>query len=101
NGTPFKNQLMQDIAKIFAVAQHFTAAYHPQSDGHTERFNGTLIGMIRKYVEAGQRDWDDHIAILLFAYNTRRHDSTGFSPYMMNYGREAITPADAVFKVQQ
>ena len=58
------------------MRHYLTTAYHPQSNGPTKRFNRTLVQRLRPYVEEHQRDWDDYVQPLTFAYNTQVHRST-------------------------
>ena len=65
-----------------------TTAYHPQTDGIVERFNRTLCQSISMYVSRDQKDWDKHLAAILFGYRVSPHDTTGESPLFLLYGRE-------------
>jgi hypothetical protein len=67
---------------------HFSTAYHPQTDGQTERANRTLEEGLRAYVQHHQLDWDEHLIMLEIAFNQQKHASTGFTPYYLNSGRE-------------
>jgi hypothetical protein len=71
-----------------------STAYHPQTDGQTERDNRTLEEMLRHFVEWRQTDWDDHLDVLEMAYNNSKQASTGFSPYYLNHGRDMTLPLD-------
>ena len=69
-----------------------TSAYHPQCDGQVERQNRTLQDMLSKFVSNHADDWDQWLDPVVFAYNTSRHDSTGYSPYEMIFGRTPRMP---------
>ena len=71
-----------------------STAYHPQTDGQTERDNRTLEEMTRSYVNVKHDDWDEHLAVLEMAYNNSKNASTGYSPFYLNYGREVKMPLD-------
>ena len=71
-----------------------STAYHPQTDGQTERANRTLEEMLRAYVSWRQTDWDVYLPTLEMAYNSSKQVSTGFSPYYLNAGQEARMPLD-------
>ena len=59
---------------------------HPQTDGQTERVNQVLEDMLRAYVSKKQSDWESYLPIIKFGYNSAKHVSTGFSPFMLMYG---------------
>ena len=69
-----------------------STAYHPQTDGQTERMNRTLLTMVRSYAEK-REDWEEWLPFVAAAYNSTRQESTGFTPFEMNFpdGR-AIDP---------
>ena len=71
-----------------------STAYHPQTDGQTERANRTLEEGLRHYVNLRQNDWDDHLDAQEIAVNNSKHASTGFTPFAMNYGQEIHLPLD-------
>ena len=61
-----------------------------------KRFNRTIEDMLSKYISANQRDWDEHLPLLLLAYRSSVHESTQQTPYMMMFGRHALLPVDLV-----
>ena len=69
-----------------------STAYHPQTDGQTERMNRTLLTMLRSYAEK-REDWEEWLPFVAAAYNSTKQESTGFTPFEMNFpdGR-AIDP---------
>jgi hypothetical protein len=69
-----------------------STAYHPQTDGQTEQANRVVTEMLRAYVTARQNDWDQHLAMVLFACNSADQESTGYSPFYLNYGQHPLTP---------
>jgi hypothetical protein len=71
-----------------------STAYHPQTDGQTERANRTLEEMLRSRVNFAQSDWDEHLAAAELAANNAQQSSTGFSPFYLNYGQEVQLPLD-------
>jgi hypothetical protein len=71
-----------------------STAYHPQTDGQTERANRTLEEMLRSRINFRQTDWDEHLAAAELAVNNARQSSTGFSPFYLNYGQEVQLPLD-------
>lgn len=71
-----------------------STAYHPQTDGQTERANRTLEEMLRSYVNWRQTDWDEHLSALEIASNNAINASTGFTPFYLNHGQEIRLPID-------
>jgi hypothetical protein len=71
-----------------------STAYHPQTDGQTERANRTLEEMLRSRINFAQTDWDEHLSIAELAVNNAQQASTGFSPFYLNYGKEVELPLD-------
>ncbi len=54
---------------IMGIRQSMCTAYHPQSDGQTERMNRVLEDMLRHHVSPNQSDWDTHLPLVGFAIN--------------------------------
>jgi Reverse transcriptase (RNA-dependent DNA polymerase)/RNase H-like domain found in reverse transcriptase/Integrase zinc binding domain/Chromo (CHRromatin Organisation MOdifier) domain/Aspartyl protease len=71
-----------------------STAYHPQTDGQTERANRTLETMLRSVVNFKQSDWHKHLPLAQLAYNTAVQTTTGISPFELVYGRKAVLPLD-------
>lgn len=63
-----------------------STAFHPQTDGQTERANRTLLESLRSFVAMHQSDWDQHLTAAEFAYNNSVNASTGFSPFYLAHG---------------
>ena len=98
-GSNFMSSLLQEMYLMLNISRLRTSPYHPQTDGLTERFNGTLKSMIRKLTASNQKDWDEHLPHLLFAYREVPQESTGFSPFELLYGRRVREPLDILKEV--
>ena len=72
-----------------------STAFHPQTDGQTERANRTLVEALRSFVDADQRNWDTLLPQLQRAANDAVCQATGYSPFFMNNGRVRRTELDA------
>ena len=94
-GTNFMSALMEEVYRLLQIRIQ-TSPYHPQMDGLVERFNGTLKMMLQKFVSRNQKDWDDYLPHLLFAYREVPQESTGFSPFELLYGRRVRGPLDVL-----
>ena len=86
-GADFESNLMKEMCQLLGEVKTRTTPYHPQSDGQVERFNRTLISMLKLYVAKHHRDWDDWLTGLVFAYSTTEHASTGYTPHYLMLGR--------------
>ena len=64
--------------------QKMSTSFHPQTDGKTERSNRTLQAVLRSYAESRQ-DWDEWLSFVAAAYNSTVHESTGRTPFEMNF----------------
>jgi len=95
-GTNFMSQLLKELYNLLQIHQIRTSPYHPQTDGLVERFNRTLKSLLRKLVNKEGRDWDRLLPYILFAYREVPHDTTGFSPFELLYGREVRGPLDVL-----
>jgi hypothetical protein len=64
-----------------------SSAYHPESDGATERMNRTIGQMLRQCVSIEQDDWAVKLPAIEFAINSAKSEITGYSPFFLNTGR--------------
>ena len=71
-----------------------STAFHPQTDGQTENANKTLEIMLRSTVDFDQKDWDQHLAAAELSINNAVNATTGYTPFYLFYGREALMPMD-------
>ena len=56
--------------------------------------NQTPQSMLVKFIEEKKDIWEDYLDICVFAYNTARHDSTGYTPFELMFGRKPLLPID-------
>jgi len=99
-GPQFVSELIQEINRRLSIEQRTTTAYHPQSNGMVERFNGTLQKMLSAYVSSHQKDWDEYLPYVLGAYRFSTHHTTGVSPFKAMFGREPNFPVDVALGVK-
>ena len=92
NGSQFVSGMMKEVARLLGIKQFHTTPYHPMANGVCERFNGTLKQMLRRMCQERPRDWDRYLPALLFAYREVPHESLGYSPFELMYGREVRGP---------
>jgi transposase InsO family protein len=96
-GPEFESNLYKELARLLQISKYRTTPYRPQSDGQVERFNRTLLNMLSAFVSERADDWDTHIPLLMMAYRSAVHASTGCTPFSMMYGREMNLPVDLQF----
>jgi hypothetical protein len=95
----FTSKFWEALFAIWGTQLAMSTAYHPQSDGQTERANRTLEDMLRHYIDSlMQNDWDDHLPALEFAYNNSKQASTGYSPFQLCYGQQPRLPLEDALK---
>ena len=92
----FTSHFWQELCIYLGTKQNLSTPYHPQTDGQTERMNRILEEMLRHFVAANQLDWDQHLSTCEFAINNAPQESTGFSPFYLNYGYNPLTPGCAL-----
>ena len=93
-GGEFMSKLVKDICSYLKTTKVNTTAYHPQTNGLTERFNATLCQMLAIYVDLNQQNWDELLPIVLFAYRTAIQETTLQSPFEILYNRTPRLPND-------
>jgi transposase InsO family protein len=92
----FTSLFWTSLMKRLGVRLNLSTAYHPETDGQTERTIGTFEDMIRPYVCYLQNDWDQYLDQLEFAYNNSEHASLGQTPFMVTYGQHPTTLDDVL-----
>lgn len=91
NGTQYTSSLFRSLLEEFGIEHRYTPPYTPQANP-VERANRTLKTMIAQYCETDHRKWDQYLSDFQLAVNSSRHESTGFSPAFLNFGRELHLP---------
>ena len=100
NGRQFISNDFRQILKGAKITHRTTPPYSPQCNP-VERVNRTIKTMIKQYIENSQKTWDNYIYEISFAYNTAMHDSTGYTPAYLNFGRELHAPGSLQQEVGQ
>ncbi|KAL3700980.1 hypothetical protein R1sor_019002 [Riccia sorocarpa] len=92
-GTQFTSLFWRTLFGLFKTKLAFFTAYHPQTDGQTERANRTIEDMLRAFTMEEQESWDNLLPLVEFAYNNSTNSSTSVSPFFLMYGEHPLTPA--------
>ena len=88
----FVSRFWISLQKAMGTQLKFSTAYHPQTDGQTERTIQTLEDMLRSCVLEFQGSWDQHLPLIEFSYNNSYHSSIEMPPYEALYGRKCRSP---------
>jgi transposase InsO family protein len=80
--------------QLLGIHRQLSSAYHPQTNTMAERFNRFLGDALYASTSPDQKDWDLQLSMILFAYRSSTHPTTGESPYFLLYGTDPILPED-------
>jgi hypothetical protein len=87
--TKFASKFWQALMTRLGTNSKLSTAYHPQTDGQTERLNQIVEQYLRLYVNFQQDDWVMLLPAAQLAYNTAPTETTKVTPFFANYGYEA------------
>ena len=79
---------MKELYSQLQIEGNPSTAYHPETDGQTERVNTWVEQYLRLYVNHCQTDWLEWLSIAEFAHNQTTSSATNFSPFILNYGQQ-------------
>jgi hypothetical protein len=95
NGTQFDAEAFKDFCDRIGTKIHFASVRHPESNGLVERANGIIMTGIMKLIFNHPRGkWPDELIKVVWSYNTTASRSTGFTPFKLLFGDEAIIPEE-------
>jgi hypothetical protein len=90
--TRWTSALFEQWCAAHGIKQRLSTAYHPQTDGQTERVNRVLEETLRHFIAPTLDDWDAHLSRVEFCINNARSGSTAASPFRLVYGRDLLAP---------
>ena len=88
----FTGQFWRSLQDSLGTHLSFSTAYHPQTDGQSERTIQILEDMLRACVLDFKGSWEDHLHLVEFSYNNSFQASIGMAPYAALYGRRCRSP---------
>ncbi|MEW8316224.1 MAG: reverse transcriptase domain-containing protein [Candidatus Thiodiazotropha endolucinida] len=100
-GANFESKLIQSLCSLTGMKKTRTTPYHPMGNGMVERFNKTLLNMLGTLEESQKADWKSYVSTMTHAYNAAVHDSTGYSPFFLMFGRHPRLAVDAFLGIPQ
>lgn len=94
----FVSDFWQALMAILKVRLGIASAYHPQTDGQTEKVNHVIGTYLRAFSRQNPDEWDDLLPLGEFAYNSSVHISTGKSPFELDLGYIPRLPIDITIR---
>jgi hypothetical protein len=85
-GAQFVGLLWKRICQLLGIKRRLSTAYHPETDGSTERMNATMETYIRTFCDYSQDDWYELLPSAQLAIMGRDATSTGVSPFFLEHG---------------
>ena len=82
----FTSKFWTTLTNLMGIEHRLTTAYHPQTNGQTERTNQTIEQYLRHYINYEQDDWVKFLPMAQFAYNNAEHSTLKVTPFYANYG---------------
>jgi hypothetical protein len=86
--------MMSELTEKLGLRHDSSTPYYPQSNGQVEAINKVLITMIRRMIGIHKNSWHTMLFSALWAYRTSVKSATGFTPFRLVYGMEAILPIE-------
>jgi transposase InsO family protein len=91
NGGEMTSSNFENWLREFGISHRLTSPYHPQCNGMTERFNGTIQKLLLKLTGGNPRKWTEYLASALYAYRITQGQA-GISPYQAVFGQKPRLP---------
>lgn len=89
----FTSKFWRHLHERLGTRLQMSTAFHPETDGRSERTNKTAVQVLRQYVTRQQKDWTSHLATVELAINLAENESTGVSPFELVLGfQPAVSP---------
>ena len=90
----FQNSMMTKLSTILGFRQEHSSSYYPQANGQVEAVNKTLKTILKRTIDAARSNWHIMLYPTLLSYRTNVKTATGFSPFQLIHGVEAVTPIE-------
>ena len=84
--TRFTLSWFRELCRMLGVTQNLSTAYHPQTDGQSERTNQTMEGLLRIFCNHQANDWAEWLPVMQYIINSRPSSTTRKVPYKLWMG---------------
>lgn len=85
-GSTFTSNFWRSLCNFWGITLKLSTAFHPETDGQTEKANAVMEQYLRAFVNYLQDDWEEWLPMAEFAANNQASETTGLSPFFANYG---------------
>src|SRR3981189_2744602 len=102
-GPQFIADFTRELYRLLGIKRSTSTAYHPQSDGQTERVNQEMEQFLRVFINEQQNDWEELLPLAEFAYNNHSHSSTQDTPFMLDtrrHPRMGFEPRQCAWEIE-
>ena len=93
-GRNFESNVVKEICRLLEISKTRTTPYRPQANGQVERFNRTIMQILRCFMQEYHGNWDVYLPLVAGAIRSSVNRSTGFTPNYLMLGREVMRPLD-------
>ena len=97
-GRNYESTIFRELCKLLEIKKTRTSIHNPRGNGQTERFNRTLLSMIKEFLKGQQENWDLNLGCLVNAYRATPHNATGLTPNLLMLGREVCLPIEVIYE---
>ena len=91
-GSCFQSKVMEGLARIFKIKRYRSSSWHPQTSGSIERQHWTLTQFLKQFCDE-KTEWDQALPLACLAFNSSRHESTGYPPLQLLLGYKQRIPS--------
>ena len=99
-GCNFKSKPIAELCELSKIKKLQTMPYRQQCNGQCEHFISILISIIGTLPTEAKIRWQEHLPMLVHAYNSSHSNATGFSPFYLMYSRQPMLPVNVQFGVR-
>lgn len=99
-GRCYESSIFAELCTLLEIKKTRTSPRNPKCNGQAERFNRSLLRMIKSYLQGEQENWDLNLGCLAAAYRSTPQESTGLTPNLLMLGREVRLPAELMYGSQ-